>query len=70
MKADLSQHEDRERLVETTVATYGPVDILVNNAAVTYFIPVVDFPEKRLQADDRGAGVSRRSTWRSWCCRR
>ena len=49
VKADLAQHEDRERLVETTVAAYGPVDILVNNAAVTYFIPVVDFPEKRLK---------------------
>jgi NAD(P)-dependent dehydrogenase (short-subunit alcohol dehydrogenase family) len=49
VKADLSQHEDRERLVETTVASYGPVDILVNNAAVTFFIPVVDFPEKRLK---------------------
>jgi len=49
VKADLAVREDRERLVETTVATYGPVDILVNNAAVTYFIPVVDFPEKRFK---------------------
>jgi citronellol/citronellal dehydrogenase len=49
VKADLAQHDDRERLVETTVATYGPVDILVNNAAITYFIPVVDFPEKRFK---------------------
>jgi NAD(P)-dependent dehydrogenase (short-subunit alcohol dehydrogenase family) len=49
VKADLASHDDRERLVETTVASYGPVDILVNNAAVTYFIPVVDFPEKRFK---------------------
>jgi NAD(P)-dependent dehydrogenase (short-subunit alcohol dehydrogenase family) len=49
VKADLAVREDRERLVETTVASYGPVDILVNNAAVTYFIPVVDFPEKRFK---------------------
>ena len=49
VKADLASREDRERLVETTIATYGPVDILVNNAAVTYFIPVVDFPEKRFK---------------------
>ena len=49
VKADLAQKEDRERLVETAVASYGPVDILVNNAAVTYFIPVVDFPEKRFK---------------------
>jgi NAD(P)-dependent dehydrogenase (short-subunit alcohol dehydrogenase family) len=49
VKADLAHPEERERLVETTVASYGPVDILVNNGAVTYFIPVVDFPEKRLK---------------------
>ena len=49
VKADLAQSADRERLVETTVARYGPVDILVNNAAITYFIPVADFPEKRFK---------------------
>jgi len=49
VKADLAQHDDRVNLIETTVATYGPVDILVNNAAITYFIPVVDFPEKRFK---------------------
>jgi citronellol/citronellal dehydrogenase len=49
VKADLAVAADRERLIETTVATYGPVDILVNNAAITYFIPVADFPEKRFK---------------------
>ena len=28
---------------------YDVVDILVNNAAITYFIPVTDFPEKRFR---------------------
>ena len=27
--------------------TYGPVDVLVNNAALTYFIPVKDYPLNR-----------------------
>jgi NAD(P)-dependent dehydrogenase (short-subunit alcohol dehydrogenase family) len=49
VKADLAVKEDRERLVETAVASYGPVDILVNNAAITYFIPVAEFPEKRFK---------------------
>jgi NAD(P)-dependent dehydrogenase (short-subunit alcohol dehydrogenase family) len=49
IKADLAQASERERLVEETVATYGPVDILVNNAAITYFFPMADFPEKRLK---------------------
>ncbi|WP_374573300.1 SDR family NAD(P)-dependent oxidoreductase [Phenylobacterium sp.] len=49
IKADLSSAEDRQRLVDATIGTYGPVDILVNNAAVTFFIPVQDFPEKRFK---------------------
>jgi citronellol/citronellal dehydrogenase len=49
IKADLAQASERERLIEETAATYGPVDILVNNAAITYFIPVADFPEKRFK---------------------
>ena len=43
--ADLGKAEDRARLVETVTAELGPVDILVNNAAVTYFEPVADFRE-------------------------
>jgi NAD(P)-dependent dehydrogenase (short-subunit alcohol dehydrogenase family) len=49
IKADLSVAEDRERLIREAVAEYGPVDILVNNAAVTFFIPVETFPEKRFK---------------------
>ena len=30
-------------------AAYGPIDILVNNAAITYFMPVAEFPEKRFK---------------------
>ena len=49
VKADLARADQRERLVEETLATYGPVDILVNNAAVTYFTPVQEFSEKRMK---------------------
>jgi NAD(P)-dependent dehydrogenase (short-subunit alcohol dehydrogenase family) len=49
VKADLSQQSERENLIETAVNAYGDVDILVNNAAITYFIPVTDFPEKRFK---------------------
>ncbi len=49
IKADLAQALERERLVEEAQAAYGPIDILVNNAAITYFIPVADFPEKRFK---------------------
>lgn len=49
VRADLAQAGDRRNLIETATEFYGPVDILVNNAAVTYYIPVSDFPAKRFR---------------------
>ena len=39
--------EDCERLFAETHELYGKVDVLVNNAALTYFIPVRDYPINR-----------------------
>jgi citronellol/citronellal dehydrogenase len=33
-----------EKLVRAANESYGPVDVLVNNAALTYYLPVKDFP--------------------------
>jgi citronellol/citronellal dehydrogenase len=44
---DVSSEEDCEKLVAETHRLYGPVEVLVNNAALTYFIPVKDFQPKR-----------------------
>ncbi|MDE2780540.1 MAG: SDR family NAD(P)-dependent oxidoreductase [Chloroflexota bacterium] len=44
---NLAQAEECERLIDEAQAIYGPVDVLVNNAALTYFIPVKDFPTSR-----------------------
>ena len=44
VKADLANAEERQGLVDATISAYGAIDILVNNAAITYFIPVADFP--------------------------
>lgn len=49
VKADLANHDDRHRLIEAARDAFGTVDILVNNAAVTYFIPVAEFPERRFR---------------------
>jgi NAD(P)-dependent dehydrogenase (short-subunit alcohol dehydrogenase family) len=49
IRADLARPEDRELIVRETEGQLGPIDILVNNAAVTWFIPVGDFPEKRFR---------------------
>jgi citronellol/citronellal dehydrogenase len=45
--ADISLPEDCEKLISSAHEIYGPVDVLVNNAALTYFIPVKDYPLNR-----------------------
>jgi citronellol/citronellal dehydrogenase len=49
IRADLSKPEDRERLIAETSQQLGPPDILVSNAAVTYFTRVEDFTARRFQ---------------------
>lgn len=59
IRADLSDEADRVRLVAEATAAYGPIDILVNDAAVTFFIPVETFPKKRfdLMMEVQGLGA-------------
>jgi NAD(P)-dependent dehydrogenase (short-subunit alcohol dehydrogenase family) len=45
-RADLSQRYDRLRLVSDVRRQLGPPDILVNNAAVSYFLRIEDFTPK------------------------
>ncbi len=40
---DVSNQDDCEKLVKTAEDTYGPADILVNDAALTYYNPIVDY---------------------------
>jgi citronellol/citronellal dehydrogenase len=49
IQCDISKADDRRRLVAETEAQLGPVEILVNNAAVTFLLPYEDFPEKRFR---------------------
>ena len=44
---NLANPAECQRLIRETPDIYGPVDLLVNNAALTYFIPVKDFPLNR-----------------------
>ena len=41
--ADLARPDDRRALVDTVERELGPIDVLVNNAAITYFEPVDTF---------------------------
>ena len=45
--ANISVEEECLSLVEQARSAYGPVDILVNNAALNYYIPTVDYPTNR-----------------------
>ena len=49
VQCNLADAEDRANLVETTERELGPVDVLVNNGAVTYYISVDEFPESRFK---------------------
>jgi NAD(P)-dependent dehydrogenase (short-subunit alcohol dehydrogenase family) len=42
--ANIAEPAECERLVREARARYGPIDVLVNNAALTYYIPVKDYP--------------------------
>src|SRR5438067_7147977 len=43
--ANLAKQEDRDRLIDTVERELGPIDILVNNAAITYYELVETFAE-------------------------
>ncbi len=48
VQANVASEEDCERLIDTTVRMYGPVDVLVNNAVVHGTNDrIVEFPSRR-----------------------
>jgi NAD(P)-dependent dehydrogenase (short-subunit alcohol dehydrogenase family) len=44
---NIALEDDCERLFDESHKAYGPVDVLVNNAALTYFVPVKDYVIRR-----------------------
>lgn len=44
---DVSSEADCIKLVEAAKDAFGPVDILINNAALNWYIPVVDYDVKK-----------------------
>src|SRR5574341_2498379 len=45
--SNISEPEECQKLVQAARDRYGPIDILVNNAALTYFVPVKDYALNR-----------------------
>ena len=44
VQTDVSDVDSCDNLLQTAKEAFGPVDVLVNDAALSYFIPVKDFP--------------------------
>ena len=42
--ANIAESAECEKLMAAARAAYGPVDVLVNNAALTYYLPIKDYP--------------------------
>lgn len=49
-EADLSSGDEVARLVKAALDEMGGVDILINNAVVRHFAPIVDFPTDKWEA--------------------
>jgi citronellol/citronellal dehydrogenase len=44
VSVNIAEPSECEKLVRAARRVYGPVDVLVNNAALTYYLPVQDYP--------------------------
>jgi len=47
IRADMTDADDRARLVEEVTSVLGPIEILVNNAAAAFYMPFEKFSAKR-----------------------
>lgn len=47
VQTDVSAERSCDNLVNTARKEFGPVDVLVNNAALNYYIPIKDYPIQR-----------------------
>ncbi len=45
--ANVSSEEDCRTLVDGALGAYGRIDVLVNNAALNYYVPIVDYDVNR-----------------------
>jgi len=61
VQADVSKEEDVQRLVRSTVDTFGGVDVLINNAGVSWFGSM--FEEKAVELFDRVIAINVRGPY-------
>jgi NAD(P)-dependent dehydrogenase (short-subunit alcohol dehydrogenase family) len=62
VKADVGRRSDVQSLIEQTIATYGRLDVAVNNAGIEgpAFVPIADYPE---EAWDEVLNINLKGLW-------
>ncbi len=63
MKVDVSSEQDTQRMAGETIAKYGHIDILVNNAAIFYGLEDAPFEQIDVETWDRVMAVNVRGSW-------
>lgn len=63
LKIDVSKEEDTQRMAEETIARFGGIDILVNNAAVFYGLEDIPFEEITVEMWDKQMAVQPKGSW-------
>lgn len=63
LKVDVSKEEDTLRMAEETIAKFGGIDILVNNAAIFYGLEDRSFEDIPVEAWDRLMAVQPKGSW-------
>lgn len=63
LKVDVSQEEDTQRMAKETVAKFGRIDVLVNNAAVYYGLERKSFQDISTEEWDRLMAVNVKGQW-------
>lgn len=67
VRADVSDDAQVREMVRRTVDTFGGLDILINNAATTYFVPFDDLEGMKEEMWDRILAVNLKGVF--FCCR-
>ena len=63
LKVDVSKEEDTQRMAEETVAKFGRIDVLVNNAAIFYGLERKSFQDISTEEWDRLMAVNVKGQW-------
>ena len=70
LTANLSDPDECVSLAERAVEVYGPIDVLVNNAVLTYFTQLVDYERCTAGSAPSRSTSTRRSCSARPCCPR